>query len=690
MISLSFSPLVPMPLFCFLATVSAVLAVLWVARKGWAALWRAGALALLCMTLLNPSFVEEDREPIKSVVAIVVDRSGSQGLGDRKQMTDAAHEQVAENLAKRGDLEPRFIDVTDDAADGGTLLFSALASGLADIPPNRIAVAIIISDGVIHDIPDSTEKLPFQAPLHVLVTGRQNEHDRQVRFLQTPRFGIVGKQMELQAIVEERGGTGSARIVVLQGGTEIAAQTIRTEVPFSFPVTIDHAGSNIIEISVDPLPNELTRLNNRAVLDIEGVRDRLRVLLVSGETHPGERTWRNLLKSDANVELVHFTILRPVHKADATPIDELSLIEFPFHDLFMNKIKDFDLIIFDRYANQGHIPPLYFARMANYVKSGGAILVAAGPEYASTSSLSGTSLGDLFPARPTGRILEQAFRPNLTNIGHRHPVTRGLTGSMSSPPDWGEWMRLIGSDASPEQTLMTGPGEGPLLVLSHSGKGRIAMLLSDQVWLWARGYEKGGPYLDFQRRLAHWLMKEPALEEESLSAKASGQTITVQRQTMKDAPEPVALESPRGATKDIQLEPTEPGLFTAEVKTDETGLHTLRSRNLVAFVSIGPANPREFIDVFSDTERVRPLAESTQGSVRRLASSGSSAIVVPRIESAYSGSRFSGSNWIGFRAIDNAVIHGVSVSSMGIGLLAALLLTGAALIAWLVEGRRRL
>jgi len=689
MMFLSFSPLIPLPLFWLLVAASAMLAVLWLFTKGWSALWRAAALILLCLALLNPSIIKEDREPVKSIVAVVIDKSGSQSLGEREKMAETAREEIAQSLSKRSDLEPRFIEVADDANDGGTLLFSALSAGLADLPPNRIAGAVIITDGIIHDVPDSAEKLPFQAPIHVLVTGRPDEHDRQVRFLQTPRFGIVGKQMELRAVVDERGGTGSARISIRLGGREIAAQTVRTEVPFSFPVTIDHAGSNVVEISVDSLTDELTTLNNRAVLDIEGVRDRLRVLLISGEPHPGERTWRNLLKSDANVELVHFTILRPVHKADATPIDELSLIEFPFHDLFINKIHDFDLIIFDRYANQGNIPPLYFASMEDYVKNGGAILVAAGPEYAGTSSLASTSLGDLFPARPTGRILEQAFRPTLTDVGNRHPVTRGLTGSAVSPPDWGEWMRLIGTDAAPEQTLMAGPSGAPLLVLSHAGNGRVAMLLSDQVWLWARSYERGGPYLDFQRRLAHWLMKEPALEEEALRASVNGHTITIEQQSMKGVPAGVTLQSPSGATRDVTMQPSKPGLFSAEIEAREMGLHTVKSGDLVAFASVGPANPREFIDVFSDTERVRSLVESTRGSVRRIGVAGSAVPVIPRIETAYSGSRLAGSNWIGFKAGDNAIIRGVSVSPIGIGLLAALLLAGAALVAWLVEGRRR-
>ena len=117
-------------------------------------------------------------------------------------------------------------------------------------------------------------------------------------------------------------------------------------------------------------------------MTIEGIREKLRVLLVSGEPHAGERTWRNLLKSDANVDLVHFTILRPPEKQDGTPINELSLIAFPTRELFQQKIKEFDLIIFDRYANQSVLPSTYFDNIVRYVREGGAVLVAAGPEFA--------------------------------------------------------------------------------------------------------------------------------------------------------------------------------------------------------------------------------------------------------------------------------------------------------------------
>ena len=124
----------------------------------------------------------------------------------------------------------------------------------------------------------------------------------------------------------------------------------------NIPVKIAHGGANIVELEVPPAPGEITLADNKAVLTIEGVRDRLKVLLVSGEPHPGERSWRNLLRADANVELVHFTILRPPEKLDVTPASELSLIAFPTADLFGRKINEFDLIIFDRYSNQTLLP----------------------------------------------------------------------------------------------------------------------------------------------------------------------------------------------------------------------------------------------------------------------------------------------------------------------------------------------
>ncbi|GJE57654.1 MULTISPECIES: hypothetical protein [Methylobacterium] len=690
MLSLSFTPLIPWPVLAGFGIVVAVFAVLAIVARGRTALLRAVALALVLAALANPSLVREDREPVKDVAAIIVDRSGSQTLGDRPQMTDQVKAELERRFGGLANIEPRFIDV-QDAKDGddGTKLFTALSQSLADVPPERLAGVVMLTDGVVHDIPASLEALGIKAPLHVLVTGHPDERDRQIKMLEAPRFGIVGKDLTIRAEVQERGGTGSATVTVRRDGEELGRKTFPTGQPFSLTTKIEHGGPNVVEIEVEPLPGELTTVNNRAVLPIEGIREKLRVLLVSGEPHQGERTWRNLLKSDANVDLVHFTILRPPEKQDGTPISELSLIAFPTRELFVQKIKDFDLIIFDRYANQSVLPSAYFDNIVRYVREGGALLVAAGPEFASPMSLARTRLSSVLPGEPNGKVVEQAFKAAITDVGTRHPVTRALPGSESKPPAWGDWLRIVSAQSRPGvQPILSGASNLPLLNLSREEKGRVALMLSDQSWLWARGYQQGGPYLDLLRRLAHWLMKEPGLEEEALRAQTTGRgrEVRVERQTMKETAEPVTVTGPTGNARTLDLTQAEPGLFTAAFEAEQLGLHTLRSGNLVAFVSVGPANPRELADVFSDTERLKAVAESSGGTIRRLADANG-ATTVPRLQ-AVRGGRLGGADWIGFRPSDSANILGVEVYPLALGLWALAALALAVLAMWLVEGRR--
>ncbi len=290
---------------------------------------------------------------------------------------------------------------------------------------------------MVHDAPANAQALGLKAPLHALVTGRESEIDRRVALLDAPRFGIVGRTVNIRLRIDEKNGTGNARITIRRDGEVLLQRQARTGQALDLSVRIDRGGPNLVEIEAEALDRELTLANNRAVVTIEGVRDKLRVLLVSGEPHAGERTWRNLLKSDANVDLVHFTILRPPEKQDGTPINELSLIAFPVRELFQTKIREFDLIIFDRYANTTILPMVYFDNIVRYVRDGGALLVAAGPEFAGATTLSRTPLAAVLPAQPDGRTIEEPFRARLTDRGRRHPVTRDLAGSEVEPPRWG-------------------------------------------------------------------------------------------------------------------------------------------------------------------------------------------------------------------------------------------------------------
>ena len=477
-LGVSFAPLVPAYVVWTTFGLAALISVVLLLARSRGAVLRAVALALMVLALANPSLTREDRDPIPSVAAVIVDKSPSQDFGDRNVQTEAARATLVERLKHIPGLEVRVVEA--GAADGetdGTRLFTALSSTLADVPPDRVAGAVLITDGRVHDVPAEAAALGFKAPVHALITGHANEIDRRVVLTQTPRFGIVGQSQTVGFRVEDQGGkAGTAQVTVRRDGEILEQRFVNIGAEVKVKVPIPHAGQNIVEVEAASLDNELTQVNNRAVVSIDGVRDKLRVLLVSGEPHAGERTWRNLLKSDASVDLVHFTILRPPEKQDGTPINELSLIAFPTRELFQQKISEFQLIIFDRYARQGVLPMIYFDNIAHYVRDGGAVLIAAGPDYASPTSIWRTPLDAILPAEPSGDVTEEPFFPSLTEAGKRHPVTRGLDGSQSNPPHWSEWFRLVDTKRNNGTAVMQGPDGKPLLVLSREGEGRVALL----------------------------------------------------------------------------------------------------------------------------------------------------------------------------------------------------------------------
>jgi len=686
-LGVAFAPLIGTQMLWAAIAVACVLSLLLIVSRSRGAVIRMLALALIVLALANPSFTREDRDPLSSIAVVVVDKSPSQNFGNRTQQTEAARAAVVERLSHIPGLDVRVVEAGQaDGETDGTRLFTALGSTLADVPSDRIAGVVMITDGRVHDVPADAGALGFAAPVHALITGNKNERDRRVALVAAPRFGIVGQPQTVTYRVEDQGVSAkTAEVTVRRDGDVVDTRTVPVGVPQSISIPIPHGGANIVEIEAAPLDGELTLVNNRAVVTIDGVRDKLRVLLVSGEPHAGERTWRNLLKSDASVDLVHFTILRPPEKQDGTPINELSLIAFPTRELFQQKIDEFQLIIFDRYARQGVLPIIYFDNITRYVRDGGAVLVAAGPDYASQTSIWRTPLDAILPAEPSGNVTEQAFRPSLTELGQRHPVTRGLEGSDSTPPKWSEWFRIVDTRNANGTTVMQGPDQKPLLVLSHEGEGRVALLLSDHIWLWARGFEGGGPHLDLLRRLSHWLMKEPELDEEALRLTVSGHDLVVRRQTMADQVADVTVTSPSGATRTLKLDPTQPGVWESSFAANELGLWRATDGKLNALVNIGPANPREYSEVTSTTDVLAPLTNATGGDSRRLDDGGN--LNVPRIVAVRSGDTYKGDDWIGLKMRDASVVRGIGVLPVFAGLLGLLFLLGSLAGTWAREGR---
>ncbi|TCR92143.1 hypothetical protein [Rhizobium sp. BK376] len=689
--TLGFSPFLPWSFLAVLAAVMVLIAAFAFWRRIRGAWIRALAALCLLAALANPVFMQEDRDQLSTIVPVIVDRSQSQQTPERIKMTNNALAALKDRLAQFPRIEPRFVDAKDpaEAESPSTRLFAALHTAIADVPPARIGGAIFLTDGQIHDIPGVNQALGFDAPIHGLITGHADEFDRRIEVVRAPRFGIVNEDQQLTFRVVDDGKSpgGSAPVTVRMNGDEIATlqATPGQEIPLSFKVP--RAGNNVLEFSVPELPGEVTSTNNRTVQLIEGIRQNMRVLLISGEPHSGERAWRNLLKSDASIDLVHFTILRPPDKQDGTPVNELSLIAFPTRELFVDKINDFDLIVFDRYQDRANVlPMLYYDYIAQYVQNGGALLVAAGPEHASESSIALTPLSSVLPAAPTGQMIEKPFYPRLSDEGKKHPVTRGLDGADQEPPHWGRWFRSVDVEPPQGQTVMVGADNHPLLVLNRVGQGRVAMLLSDQGWLWARGFEGGGPHVSLYRRIAHWLLKEPALEEEALTATASGRNLQITRQTLGDNPGNATIKYPSGRTETVPLTQSEPGLYRAEKHMDEIGLFQIANGNLTTLVHVGAVDAPEFKAMISTTDTLKPLADKTKGLVTRVASNGGG-VTVPPILPVRGAVRSADDQRLTIRMTDETVLKGINTLPLFAGFagLAALLFVFAA--TWWREGR---
>jgi hypothetical protein len=688
---LRFDPLVPLWLLWALAGLAALIVAVGALRRARGTVLRAAAFAALLLWLGGPRLTQETRSTLPDIGLLVVDETASMGIGDRAKLASAARQSIEAQASQADDLQLRTV-VVPEGGTGGTRLFEAVERALSDIPRSRFAGTIAVTDGQVHDIP---AKPPGGAPLSVLIPAQGEQTDRTLRVLEAPGYGIVGSPVSLRVVVEDRGvdrPQDMARLTVRQDGEPAETRMVPVGTPTTLQVPITRAGRTIVQLAVDSLPGEVSTLNNSAIVQINGVRDRLRVLLISGEPHPGERTWRRLLKADPSVDLVHFTILRPPEKDDLTPLNELSLIAFPVRELFQEKIDQFDLIILDRFQNRGLLPLPYLANIARYVQGGGALLMSVGPEFAGPATLASTPIAAVLPGlpAPAGAVVEGAFRPRLTPLGTRHPVTEGLAGANSQPdgagdPSWGSWYRRIEPTDIRGQTLLAAPDGAPLLVLDEEGKGRAALLLSDQIWLWSRGHQGGGPQGELLRRVAHWLMKEPELEAEALTARiADGRLMIERRSTAATPPGPVTVTTPDGKTTRLPLAAATPGRAVADMEAVQPGVWQVSDGTRSVQAAAGAANPLEIEDLRATATRLAPLARESGGGVHWLGSEARPTL--PELRRTEPDRAASGSGWVGLQRRHAYVVTGVASISLLPAWAALPLLLGLLLIAWRREG----
>ena len=689
--ALRFDPLLPVWLIVTLGVLAALIVVLAAARRARGTLLRLGAFAVLVLWLAGPRLVQETRETLPDIGLLVVDHTASMQIGDRALLAEKARAAIAAQAAKLPDLELRTITVPEQG-DAGTRLFTMIDRALADIPRSRLAGTIAITDGEIHDVPNTA---PGGAPLNVLIPAKGEQTDRRLRVIEAPGYGIVGKSVTLRVAIEDLGvahQSGTANLTIRRDGDPPRVENVPVGVEQSIELPITRAGPTVVELSADKLPGEVSTLNNRAVVEINGVRDRLRVLLISGEPNPGERTWRRLLKSDPSVDLVHFTILRPPEKDDLTPLNELALIAFPVRELFLDKIGEFDLIILDRFQNRGLLPLPYLGNIAEHVREGGALLLSVGPEFSGPASLAATPLGSVLPGAPApfNAVVDGRFRPRVTDLGQRHPVTEGLAGANppgdpTAPPTWGSWYRHVDPADVQGEVLMQTPDGDPLLILNRVGKGRTALLLSDQIWLWSRGHEGGGPQAELLRRVAHWLMQEPALEENALTAQVADGRLTIERRSTDPGPPgDVTVTDPDGKTQKLPLTETAPGRATTGLAATTPGVWQATDGQRSAYAAAGAANPLEIADLRATASLVGKLARASGGGVHWLGTSA--APDVPELRRTEQDRSASGSSWVGLEQRHDHLVTGIAALALLPWWIALPLMLGLMVGAWRREG----
>ncbi len=677
---LTFDPLIPLAIWASLAVIAFGTILLSFVKdlQGW--IWRFLAFAVVFLALLQPSVVREERKDREDIVILLTDDTNSQSLSERQSQTKAAERRVMELLGAQANLRIRQARLQDTEDNRGTQLVSKIEKLLAEERPEQIAGIIVITDGRVHDI----APLPnLEAPMHVFLSGEKNDFDRRLIVKNAPAYAIVGETISMTLRVDDLGPVPQRTDLVglsvsVDGGREQRFQLPPNQ-DVDVVVTLAHGGNNIYELRLDPLEGELTEQNNSVLLQINAIRDRLRVLLVSGEPHPGTRTWRNLLKSDSSVDLVHFTILRPPGKQDGVPVDELSLIAFPTRELFLEKIDDFDLIIFDRYQRRGILPASYLDNIARYVEDGGAVLVSAGPDFATVNSLYRSPLGRVLPVEPTSRIISKPFVPRLSEDGARHPVSAELP----SPGTWGRWFQQVQVVPKSGNVLMTGAEGQPLLILDRVGQGRISLIASDHTWLWDRKFEGGGPQLELLRRLAHWMMGEPELEEEALITEQVDGAVRILRRTMGEAPDEAVITSPSGQVSQHAFAPSsKSGGYEVLFESEEQGLFQIETTGLKGVFAMGPASPKEFENPLSTPDILKPLAATTGGGMFWIADG------LPRLRRVEPSRPAAGRNWFAItprRAFDTLDVRKIPLAPTW---LITLLAGGLLLFGWLFEGRR--
>jgi len=601
-------------------------------------------LILLIILILNPSINKDKKEYYKDIVLLVSDKSLSISETNKTEEVLNIKKKIINKIQNFSDIEIRNIEISNknfpiEKNDQGTFIIRQIKQEINSLNKKRIAGIIVITDGQIFDKP-KIESALSKIPLHFIIAGSKNEKDRVIITEGIPNYAIIGEKIKFSLKIDSWIDDNKIATDVFLDGKNIFNENLIPNKFHEIEVPIYHSGKNILEIRISQSQNELTFFNNKKIREINGIHDKLRVMLISGEPNMGLRSWRNILNSDPSIELIHFTILRPPSKRDFTPVKELSLIPFPTQELFAADISKFSLIIFDQYSLQGVLPEKYMNNITEFVLKGGALLDIAGSNHTSQNNIINSPIKKILPSKSEGKNFVEAFTPKLTEIGKRHPITNNLDQNYEVNR-WGEWYRHIKTKKIFGKTLLENDNY-PIMIVGTIGKGRVAQILSDQSWIWIKSNQNKGPLISLLRNTIHWLLKNPELEEDFFTFSKEKNLIKLRLNTLNDQDAAAKIYHPTGKVTNLLLKNNARGQLTGSFLYSERGKYKIIANYKEKVFYPDSKDIIELERVLSSDKKLKEFVKLNNNISLYWADEK-----IPEITKIYNNNNIFGKNWIG-------------------------------------------
>ena len=599
--------------------------------------------------ILNPQINKKHAEFHKDIVIVVTDMTQSIIETRKDKEVETIHKDLSSQLYKLGNIEQINIKLNNNKIieynekEKETSLFKEVNNVINNLNIERLSGIIVITDGQILDL-HNYNKLLSKTPIHYILVGNKKEKDRILKTTNVPKYAILGKKYELSVEIIDNIEKKDLKTEFFLNEKLVDTKYLSPNNNFKIPLPKLSIGKNILEIRTEEANKEISKLNNYQIHEIDGIQNKLKVMLISGEPNMGLRNLRNILNSDPNIELLHFTILRPPTKRDLTPVKELSLIPFPTQELFAADISKFNLIIFDQYGLQGILPPKYLENISNFVFSGGALLDIVGKKHLTRDSLINSPIKQILPTKPLESISNESFRPKLTGVGKRHPITNKLKNNYREKP-WGKWTNYTRSQLTSGKVLLHHEND-PLLAVDNVGKGRVVQILSSDSWIWQKSQDNKGPLIELTRNIIQWLLKNPKLEENFVNFYKDNNLIKIKLNSVSSGDINTKIVTPNKKSINLKLKDTGNGIFEGEFKSLERGKFQMIWKDKIKYFILDDINNKEVEEIISTDNKIKSYIEENiifTKNFNVVWNDGDT----PKIIRIYNNKILSGKNWIG-------------------------------------------